>query len=197
MANTSCNVYRFSRLLYGVRYGASATAGRCSPIPVPHRLQHLYSSLSTNLHTHGSHAKDIKRTVAAQVEIERLHTLRAKIEDVPGSMVETMTDELLSLGALSARSATCVGSTCNYTSADSLLPFKSHVTRRLILMNPLVQVQCGGVQDARCSRAGDLRGQQQGVGAVHSADAIFCIHRCGRNTGAVACAVRQRSSVEV
>lgn len=36
-------------------------------------------------------------------EVPSAHTLQCKIENVPGGLVDNMTDELLSLGALSAR----------------------------------------------------------------------------------------------
>lgn len=108
MGNIACAGPRGMRLLYGVTPGAPASAGTCRRLPAIHGVQQAYGAFSNRLHSQSFDARGCARALATRTESECMHTLRVKMEDIPGPSVDAMTDELLSLGALSARSATCL-----------------------------------------------------------------------------------------
>jgi len=118
-------------------------AYKSNPLAGYQHQQHSVPCMNDSLHIRLMHGRNTgaatRQHASGSAESISMDTLRCKIPDVPGASVDVMTDELLNLGALSAR----------YMSAlpmPSQMPTHSSI---LSLTASFVHAQCGGVQASR------------------------------------------------
>ena len=84
----------------------SASAGSSRALPEYFNAPQATPPMKSKLQYRGVYAKSSGTPVMSQLpKVPSVDTLRCKIENIPGGLVDDMTDELLSLGALSARQA--------------------------------------------------------------------------------------------